>query len=40
VEELYLTILSRPPTDAEAQIVLKHGKPEYGKKPPAGKKPR
>ncbi len=39
LDELYLTILSRPPTDAEAQIVLEHVKPLYGKKPPAGKKP-
>jgi hypothetical protein len=39
LDELYLTILSRPPTDAEAQIALEHVKPLYPKKPPAGKKP-
>jgi hypothetical protein len=39
LDELYLTILSRPPTPAEVQTALEHVKPFYANKPPAGKKP-
>ena len=38
VDELYLTILSRPPTPAEVQNALEYGKPVSGSKPPAGGK--
>ncbi|MGA2033162.1 MAG: DUF1553 domain-containing protein [Thermoguttaceae bacterium] len=39
IEELYLTILSRPPTRAEVEIALEYGNPVKVNKPPAGNKP-
>jgi hypothetical protein len=38
VDELYVTILSRPPTPAEVNNALEYGKPVTGPKPPAGGK--
>jgi hypothetical protein len=40
LDELYLTILSRPPTPAEVQTALEYDAPAIAPKPPAGNKPR
>ena len=39
IDELYLTILSRPPTPAEVEIAMEYGRPVTANKPSAVAKP-